>query len=230
MALTKKGFTLIELMLSMTFVSVLLITMIMAIIHISNTYTKGATIKAINQAGRDINDMIRRDGVRSGLVQKPIQPAQGGGLGRACLGNYSYVWNDAANLRPGGSPVYYEGTDTPIIFARISDSGSNYCRPTEEGGSEYSTKVLRDDATEMLPNDNGDYTMHSFTVERTPSFDSPIGDSPIYHIRYVIGTNEADTISGDIATLDQSCRPPSDNTNNFNFCSINTFELILRAD
>lgn len=229
MASTKnKGFTLIELMLSMAFVAVLLVTMILAIIHISNTYTKGMTIKSINQAGRDINDTLRRDGVREGLATSPIQPAAGGGLGRVCLGNYSYLWNEAESLLPEGSPVNYQDTDTPIVFARISDTGADYCKPLATGG--YNMSVPRDNSVEMLPADRGDYAVHSFTVERTPPFASPIGANSLYHIRYMIGTNGTDTMQGDIATLDRSCRPPSDNTNNFNFCSINTFELILRAN
>ena len=227
-SIKNKGFTLIELMLSMTFVAVLLVTMILAIIHISSTYTKGVTIKSINQAGRDIYDTLKRDGVKDGMAGEPIQPAEGGGLGRACLGNYSYLWNEASSLQDGGSPVNYEGTDTPIIFARVYDTGARYCEPLGAGG--YEMIVQRDDSVEMLPADNGDYALHLFTMERTPAFDQLMGDSPIYHIRYVIGTNGIDTMSGDIATLDRSCRPPSDNTNNFNFCSINTFELILKAE
>lgn len=224
----KQGFTLIELMLSMTFVAILLVTMILAIIHISNTYTKGVTIKSINQAGRDINDMLRREGVRANLAVAPVQPADGGGLGRACFGSYSYLWNDSENLLDEGSPVTYQNTDIPIVFARVSDDGSKYCAELVAGG--YPMSVPRDNAQELLPSDRGDYALHSLTVERTPSFNDPVGGSPLYHVRYVIGTNGSGTLQGDIATMDRSCRPPADSTNNFNFCSINTFELILKAE
>lgn len=229
MALIKnKGFTLIELMLSMTFVAVLLVTMIMAIMHISNTYTKGVTMKSINQAGRDINDTIRRDGAKPGLVNAPVQPFRGGGLGRVCLGNYSYLWNESSRLLPGGESVNYANTDTPIVFARIADSTAEYCRPLAGGG--YKMDVPRANSVEMLPSDQGSYAVHMFNMERTPPFGEAVGATVLYHMKYTIGTNQAGTLVRDIMTLDRSCRPPSHNTNNFNFCSINTFELILRAE
>lgn len=228
MSTKSRGFTLIELMLSMSFVAVLLVTMILAIMHITNTYTKGVTVKSVNQAGRDISDTMRRDGVRVGLVGKPIPPANGGGLGRACLGSYSYIWNEADNLLPGANPVKYKDTDTPIVFARVSDADARYCKVQVGGG--YEMLVDRQDAVEMLPDDKGDYALHMFSISRTPDFDQPIGNSPLYHIKYTIGTNEKGSLAGDMATLNKSCRPPSDVENNFNFCSINTFELILRAD
>ena len=56
-----KGFTLVELMLAMAGVAVLLVSIVVTTMQLMGMYHKGLTVKSINQAGREINDMIRRD-------------------------------------------------------------------------------------------------------------------------------------------------------------------------
>jgi prepilin-type N-terminal cleavage/methylation domain-containing protein len=57
----KKGFTLIELMLAMSFISVLLLSIAMVGIQAGKMYSRGIVLRDVNQAGRDISDTIRRD-------------------------------------------------------------------------------------------------------------------------------------------------------------------------
>ena len=57
---TKKAFTIIEVSLAMTFLSVLLITVAMLTIHITATYQKGLSIKAITSTGRELIDEFSR--------------------------------------------------------------------------------------------------------------------------------------------------------------------------
>jgi prepilin-type N-terminal cleavage/methylation domain-containing protein len=56
----KKGFTLIELMLAMSFISVLLLSIAMVGIQAGKMYSRGIVLRDVNQAGRDISDTIRR--------------------------------------------------------------------------------------------------------------------------------------------------------------------------
>ena len=67
MAKTKRvanrGFTLVELLLAMAGVAVLLISITVTTIQLTNMYHKGITIKSINQSGREVGDLIRRDGL-----------------------------------------------------------------------------------------------------------------------------------------------------------------------
>lgn len=227
-----KGFTLVELMISMAFIGILLIVMTLSIIHVSTMYSKGLTIKAINQAGRDLGDALKRDGANlAGLTVSPIvQPTEQGtgGLGRLCLGSYSYLWNQASALQPGGAPINYRDTTTPIVLARVSDPNAGYCK--KQTNDNYNTVVDRNNAVEMLPADKGDFALHALSLDRTPPLGSPLAGSSLYDIKYTVGTNQTDTLDGAINTLDRSCKPPSDTTNNFNFCSINEFEIILRVD
>ena len=110
----KKGFTLIELMLAMSFISVLLLSIAMVGIQAGKMYSRGIVLRDVNQAGRDISDTIRRD-----FLQTNAEKIDSTGLrapnnsnwstGRLCLGSHSYVWNN---------PKYL---DDPSQLMRIAD-------------------------------------------------------------------------------------------------------------
>ena len=107
----KKGFTLVELMLAMVFVSVLLLAIALTAIQSGRLYNRGTILRSINQAGRDISDNLRRDFLQANsqkinLGADPAdmlgsviehKSASGKTGGRICLGYYSYVWNDAVD-------------------------------------------------------------------------------------------------------------------------------------
>ena len=59
-AAKQTGFTLIELMLAMTFISVLLLAIAMTIIQIGTIYNRGVTLKEVSQAARSISDELNR--------------------------------------------------------------------------------------------------------------------------------------------------------------------------
>ena len=217
-------------MLALSFIGILLIATIMTIIFVTNQYSKGLTLKAINQAGRDVGAAIKRDSTSIASIPTPlIQPdtLHAGKLGRLCLGSYSYVWSKAGDLVDGSAPKYTSST-TPIVFARVSDGGGELCRPNASG--DYPTDISKDDsatyknAVEMLPNDKGDYALRSMEYTKT---NNPYGQEVLYDIVYVIGTNQKDTINTVFGY--EQCDTPDANTNNYNFCAINKFELMIRA-
>lgn len=228
MRTNKNGFTLIELMLAMTFIAILMIAIAVSTIETMHLYSKGLAIKSVNQAGRDLGDSIRRDAASVGVVKSPIiQPdAPGaGGLGRLCLGGVSYLWNTPESLQQGSEKgvTYTDNTAKKIILARVVDAGGNYCT---KAGEVYPIAVSSQAANEMLPSDNGDLALHSLTLDRVPPLtEASVPNEALYDIRYIIGTNDAGTIN----TGDLSCNPPSDANQNFNFCSINNFEMIVRV-
>ena len=99
----KKGFTLVELMLAMVFVSVLLLAIALTAIQSGRLYNRGTILRSINQAGRDISDNLRRDFLQanSQKINLGADPADMSGNiiehksasgktgGRICLGYYS---------------------------------------------------------------------------------------------------------------------------------------------
>lgn len=218
----RAGFTLIELMLSMAFVGILLIATATTIIQVTHMYSKGVTFKYINQAGRDLGASLTRDAESAGSVATPLvqstDPAAGN-LGRLCLGSYSYLWGDPVKLRTNSSqaPKYLD-TGAQIILARVPDAGSTYCGKLATGM--YPTAVTQAQATEMLPSDKGDYALQAMHL-------TPLGSatqSKLYDISYTLGTNENGTISSATA-----CEAPTVATNNFDFCAVNTFDIMVKV-
>ena len=89
-----KGFTIIELALAMSFVSMLLIAVAMTVIQISNIYNRGITLKSVNQVGRVVGSEFKNS-----IAQKSYFELDGAHYitdtdgGRLCTGQYSYIWN-----------------------------------------------------------------------------------------------------------------------------------------
>lgn len=227
-----KGFTLIELMISMTFLSILLIAITVATLQIMHQYSKGMTVKSINQIGRNLADSIRRDARSLSTVGggKYVAPntVGAGGLGRLCLGSASYIWNTDSALRDG-TGVKYTGVPSPrmIAMARVNDQGGQYCLPVS---GNYRMDVPATLATEMLSNslDTTTATTGTFTelalyeMTLTPMVTNNPG--VLYTLQFTLGTNQ----SGTIDTVDQSCLNQSNTTSNYDFCAVNKFQIVLR--
>lgn len=240
---TQRGFTLIELTLALTFISFLLLAVAMVLIHMSNTYSRGVTLKSVNQVGRELTDSIRRDiasapafdpaetGPNQRYVEMKSGELQTGG--RLCLGSVSYVWNYAEALKETGSSVtdrlnrYSSGEDA-IRLVRVADQGAALCRPTAVDGASPS-RIDPQQATELLVNDDridlALYTPQRPAVERYAADTSGAIHQALYTVRFVVGTNEI----GAIDTSNQRCQPPVSDQQNFDFCAINIFEITARA-
>jgi prepilin-type N-terminal cleavage/methylation domain-containing protein len=222
----KDGFTLIELMLAMTFISLLLVAIAMTTIQVSNIYNKGLTLREVNQAGRSVSEELQRSiaastpfdvDVSSPTSRYIVRP----GGGRLCLGRYSYAWNFGSALKGGiGAPSIYNtytvGDATPIRFVKVSDSGSSLCLNP-------ALKIDHAMATDMLTAGDRDLAMHKFSIVK--SAEEPTIDEALYTISMVIGTND----QAELVTGDTSCKPPAEGQGNENYCSVNQFDLIARA-
>lgn len=130
---SKKGFTLIELMLAVAFLGTLLLSVAMLAMRLVDMYTKGATMRAINSTGSAIVDDVRSSITSSGLwtnkLSDDMDPEHDGrkqyyrrhtykvnkgtveqedyvDYGAFCTNSYTYVFNyQPAMLR------YREGID-----------------------------------------------------------------------------------------------------------------------
>jgi prepilin-type N-terminal cleavage/methylation domain-containing protein len=99
----QRGFTLIELMLAMAFVSFILLFVVLVLIQVMAIYNKGESLRQINQTGRQIADDMTwqiRNADPSSL--KILAPNSSGWTGtansnpnveRLCVGNVAYIWN-----------------------------------------------------------------------------------------------------------------------------------------
>lgn len=237
------GFTLVELMLAMAFVSVLLLAIALTSIQAGRLYNRGAVLRSVNQAGRTISDTLRRDFLQSNsqklnIDAKPSDVVGGVVLtrnaagktvsGRLCLGYYSYVWNAAealtTNDKQPGLVVYDSGE--PVNFVRVIDVGGNMC--VRSGVSEkYPTVVEKTNTTELLKakNTTAETTLliYNLSVDKITTTNEP---EELYRVKFTIGTNRL----GEIDTVNQQCRPPGDGESNLEFCAINNFDMIVRTN
>jgi prepilin-type N-terminal cleavage/methylation domain-containing protein len=226
----KSGFTLIELMLAMTFISVLLVAITMTTIQISNIYNKGITLREVNQAGRSVSSELQQSIASS--VPFDVTPKTDNspatetsryvvrdGGGRLCLGNYSYAWNYGKALTGGaGAPAIYNKYDnnTPVRFAKVEDAGGSLC-------ADVNLPVPKSNANELLSTGDRELVLHSFSVTETAS-DSATNQA-LYAITMVIGTNDRTQLTTD----NTSCKPPATGAGNENYCSVNEWDIIARA-
>ena len=227
------GFTLVELMLSMAFVGILLVVIGMTTIHIMGTYTKGVTVREVNQAGRTISEDIQRtiattspfkvtpaktgDPLDEPDVKYVVQP----GGGRLCTGAYTYAWNYGNTSELGGTsatPAYntYVDSEDIIRLVKVSDAGGVLC-------AEMTRDIERGQAKDFLLAGDRNLAVQEMTVSSDRE-DKASGQA-LYAINFVIGTNDQEQIDASHAT----CLPPSEGSGFEEFCAINQFSIIARA-
>jgi hypothetical protein len=221
----KRGFTLVELTLVMAFMSMLLLAILILTIHAGKLYTKGLTNKTMNQISRDVADLMKRDflAADASLVKLPGEVGTGDlKSGRICTGTVSYIWNTASLLSSTSPKVTADGK--PITFRRVLDPTASLCAPDTSGL--YPTVIPATlTSTELLGSDNRDYAIYTLTV--TPVASDSTGKG-LYGVSMVLGTNEKDTTQKD-ATSGFQCRPPVDNSANFDYCTVEELYTILRV-
>ena len=221
----KKGFTLVELMLAMTFVAVLLITIAMTTIQISNIYTRGLTIKEVNQAGGALATQLQRDINASTPFDIGTNYKKSEWGGRLCIGQYSYIWNYGKALNSNDEShlnVYDSTSQEKIRFIKVFDSGAYYC-------SEATTTkklVNPSDAVELLSASEHDMAIHEFSIEsNVAASDSKTGQR-LYNIEFIIGTNNMSALNYAGAV---TCKTPDDVGSDPSYCLVNQFNIVARA-
>jgi hypothetical protein len=228
----KQGFTLIELMLAMTFVAILLIAIAMTTVQISATYNKGITLREVNQAGRSVSDDLQQSITSSApfdvTPKVDASPATAtskyvvrDGGGRLCLGQYTYAWNYGRAITGGaGAPAilnkYDDVGNSNVRFAKVRDPSGSLC-------ANPGALIPRLDATEMLTSGDRELVVHDFSIKSDAS-DAVIGQA-LYAVSITIGTNDDEQLT----TNDTSCKPPADGAGKEDYCSVNQFDIIARA-
>jgi hypothetical protein len=215
------GFTLIELMLAMAFVSALLLAIAMTVIQISNIYNSGLTYKSVNQYGGSLANELQRDIGQSTPfdVTSPsvfVHPNTGG---RLCIGQYSYIWNYGKALADNDPMLnVYSNSTTPINFVKAIDRDGSYC-------SNPSKKIDSSTAVELLNvgQSNLYLAIHNFSI--TPvSHDDATGQY-LYGISFVVGTNDHTTLN----SSSTACLTSDDANSNPTYCTVNQFDIVARA-
>jgi len=225
---SSRGFTLIELVLAMGFVSVLLLAIAMTVIQIGGIYNKGLTLKEVNQAGRSLTVELKRSITQS----SPFDVSLGSNSryivqdwgGRLCIGMYSYVWNYGAAIAKADTTklnVYATNSSETIRLAKVIDPSASYCIVP-------SKKVIFEDAVELLNVGEHNLAIHSFTIASSDlTSDSKTGQK-LYNIEFEIGTNNQSALAND-ATGAIICKAPGTAGSDSAYCSVIQFNIVALA-
>jgi Tfp pilus assembly protein FimT len=221
------GFTLIELMLAMSFVSMLLIAIAMTVIQIGDIYNKGLTLKDVNQAGRSVASELQRSISQSAPFN--INPggnryiAQDWG-GRLCIGQYSYIWNYGFAIQDDDNARLniYSNSNDKISFVKVTDPSASYCiNPSEE--------IDFNNSTELLNVGEHDLAIHDFTISTEASAGDSKTKQQLYSLEFLIGTNDKNALTTDSSTGLVICKAPNQAGADPAYCSINRFDIVALA-
>lgn len=233
----RSGFTVIELVLAMSFVSILMIAIAATVIQLTNMYNKGTTLRAVDQAGRAISRELQTTLAASYMLDvnshtpsrdfRPQVRPDGGDVnnpdgGRLCTGTYSYVWNNGHSLASAAPVNRYDGDEAEIRLVKVYDAGKVYC-------NDPMPSVAKDGAVELLSAGDRDLAIQSFRITRE-AYDSTTQQG-LYRIVLEIGTNDKGSLDqqANINTIDTTCKPPSDDASQRDFCAVNQFEFTVRT-
>jgi Tfp pilus assembly protein FimT len=234
-----QGFTLVELMLAMTFISALLLAIAMTIVQIANIYNHGMIIKDVNQTSRTISEELDR--ALGASTNFSIDPAARRYVnnewgGRLCTGQYSYVWNYGSSLsEQSTNRNMYSGinvagntansgstTSSEISFVKVLDAAAAYCVPDTNGSY---MPVDPANTIELLRAGDHALAVHSFSVTASDSAKDALSAQALYKVAFSLGTNDIEALNDD----QTQCKPPNSPGADPNYCAVQQFTLVLRA-
>ncbi len=222
----KSGFTLIELMLSMAFVSILLLAIAMTVIEMSSIFNKGLTLKEVNQVGRSITGELKSTiaatspfNIKAGPSSRYIIQDWGG---RLCVGQYSYIWNYGKAISTGDITRLnvYSDSSNILRFVKAIDPNASYC-------TDITKKVVSADAVELLNVSEHDLSIHSFLISTSDSATDLKTEQQLYNVEFTIGTNNQDALTNGSGTW--QCKAPGQVGADLTYCSLSTFNIVALA-
>lgn len=199
------GFTLVELMLAMVFLSFLLISIALTLSDLLRDYSKGNSIKQMNQTARStIEDMTRsiRGAKASTINQDQLSN------NRLCLFGTSYIWNLG---EPPTTPIIntFSGSSLPYRLIQVNDPVGNLClNPALQPAYDDSIILLADGII-----------IQKLNIEHTP-------DKRLFKITLQLSTDGAEApVIPATPTTDAQCDTDRDG----DFCAVTTFQTVINT-
>lgn len=233
----QQGFTIIELMLAMSFIAVLLIAIAMTIVQIGSIYNKGLTLKEVNQTGRDLAEDIRRTIAIGGEVnlandyREVIQGTQLVG-GRLCLGSSSYVWNYASAIETNNARLikYPTGTQPGAIrLVKVPDGAKAYCAVNGSGQLIIPNLVATDveESRELLRSGDRTLSLHAFKITTSDNASNATTGQRLYRVTFTVGTERTELLN--LSARPITCKTPDEIGADLNYCTVQEFSIVVRA-
>lgn len=227
-----RGFTIIELTLAMSFVAILLISVALLSIQLSNQYSRGLTLKEVAQAGTEASNDIRRTMAQVQIQNGGVRTKSINGGGTVlCTGTYSYIANSPANLEANNANVVrvgVSGNTTPARLAKVRDLGGVLC--SNPSVIDTNKNYVTTDVSELLASGSRQLAVRSLSVSPNgipgsgPFAEEFQQGRGLYTVNIAIGTG----VESEIAS-DDTCKPPSDLQSNLEFCAIDHFQFTTRV-
>lgn len=164
----EKGFTLVELMLAMVFLSSILLISTAVIIQAFSIYNKGLAVRQINQLGRTLTE----DMTRAANSGKVVVDGVGTNAHVLCLGSTVYAWNTVAQTR---------STDLPKPVKKFAVTGEEINLVKVNGGT--CTSDINEDIDGSVAID-----MLSDQVRVLSATVTHVNNSNLVNIEFVFGT------------------------------------------
>ncbi|MGB3023983.1 MAG: type II secretion system protein [Candidatus Saccharimonadales bacterium] len=148
----QKGFTIIELMFALTFLSFLLVFIVTSTIQTMRTYNKGITFKSVNQSGRSILDQMSRD---IGQSVTPVVYKDPAGIlrGMLCTQSVAYIWNTiyapTSLLSVERNKYSVSDPKQPYLYL-VRTNDRTHCNATDQGWSPDTKRTGVYQTTELL--------------------------------------------------------------------------------
>lgn len=225
------GFTIIELMLAMSFVAVLLIAIAVLTMNIAKIYNRGITYKELNQVGAEIASDIHRS-FNSSMVDD-IKFINNETYNRLCLGKYSYVWNEVGDDDPDHTKYGAGGTQV-VRLLKVTDPAEKYC----DTATALPSAVAASDETRELLATGGNRDLYVYSMTISPV--SPVSPADaqassvardsdlatqrgLYTIKVTLGTGDSSRID----VPNTRCNPPVGSNAGDEYCAIDTFTTVV---
>lgn len=233
-----QGFTLVELMLAMTFISVLILSIALTVMQVSGIYYKGMTLKEVNQAGREISNDLRRTmssqqqiDPTADYVEVVDGPNRVGG--RMCLGTVSYLWNYGDAIQKNSSSLLLKssagGGNEAIRLGKIEDPTKSYCAKDPSTGAIAKKAIPTAELSSLsLLLGNGDGDLNIYTLNRPiaplQAYD-PSTQQRLMTVGFTIGSGDYETMTSDFS----KCKEPGVLGADLQYCMVEQFSIVVRA-
>lgn len=221
----QKGFTLVELVLAMTFISVMLLAIAVTIMQVAGIYTRGETLRNINQASRVVVADMRKvflDADPTSIDTSQLHK------GRLCTGEYTYVWSGEGENYRFNKYAKADGSEgDAVYFSRVPDKGGDYCRQPSAGeasGTTNANSLIEQEGVVELLHVDGDRSLRVYGFEVGKSEPLEVSEQFIYSVNIRLGTENKDVID----TTSQ-CLPPADSSSDINYCAVNHISFALKS-
>lgn len=217
---SKSGFTIIELTLAMTAISVLMLILVLSTMQLVSIFNKGITLKRVNQSGRTVGAELQNSLRHANPAQLDVRKSTLSGrvvIDGVCIGNTSYIWNiyvsDPSNPSNQLSTSIRYDDGSRVGLAKVADPSMQVCKNLDDS----SYRVPKNASKELIG--DGLVVREPTSVALTPGG----GGGRLVSVTFTLSTDNIEDID------DSTGRSTCSGGQVHDFCALNTFLVTAYA-